>query len=173
MTFGRPCCARDGGWPPGAAVQAEASNHPLLLCSRGMVVSELGKGRARPCQVWIAELNASEPLMTCRKHRDDVKTGGLSLSRDESGGHLFTVRAASGMKAARTRSWLLCGTWEPVAPMRRENRKRRPRERESTDAGHRGGPPRSSGEGPVMGLERRGWPMQFRMSGQPVTGGPR
>ena len=103
MTFGKPCCARDGGWPPEAAVQAEASNHPLLLCSRGMVVSELGKGRARPCQVWIAEftgggfkpptaavlkrhggervpgkrqgetlsgrwiaeLNASEPLMTC------------------------------------------------------------------------------------------------------------
>ena len=26
----------------------------------------------------------------------------------------------------------------------------------STDAGHRGGPSRSSGEGPVMGLERRG-----------------
>ena len=37
---------RDEGWPLGAAVQAEASNHPLLLCLRGMVVSELGKGRA-------------------------------------------------------------------------------------------------------------------------------
>ena len=32
-------------------MQAEASNHPLLLCSRDMVVSELGKGGARPCQV--------------------------------------------------------------------------------------------------------------------------
>src|SRR3984957_758867 len=30
------------------------------------------------------------------------------------------------------------------------------RERQSTDAGHRGGTARSSGEGPVMGLERRG-----------------
>jgi hypothetical protein len=29
-------------------------------------------------------------------------------------------------------------------------------EGESSDAGHRGGPSRSSGEGPVMGLERRG-----------------
>jgi hypothetical protein len=29
-------------------------------------------------------------------------------------------------------------------------------EGESSDAGHRGGPDRSSGEGPVMGLERRG-----------------
>ena len=31
------------------------------------------------------------------------------------------------------------------------------REAESTDASERGGLPRSSGEGPVMGLERRGW----------------
>ena len=48
--------------PPEAAVQAEASNHPLLLRLRGAVVSELGKGRARPCQVRIVESNASEPL---------------------------------------------------------------------------------------------------------------
>ena len=38
---------------------------------------ELGKGGARPCQVWIAELNASEPLMMCRKRTDDVKTRGV------------------------------------------------------------------------------------------------
>src|SRR5215472_8043327 len=31
------------------------------------------------------------------------------------------------------------------------------REAESTDAPERGGPPRSSDEGSVMGLERRGW----------------
>ena len=31
------------------------------------------------------------------------------------------------------------------------------REAESTDASERGGLPRSSNEGPVMGLERRGW----------------
>jgi len=31
-----------------------------------------------------------------------------------------------------------------------------PHERESTDAEHRGGLPRSSGEVPVMGMERRG-----------------
>ena len=57
-------------------MQAEASNHPLLLCSRDMVVSELGKGGARPCQVGITELNASEPLMKCRKRVDDVETEG-------------------------------------------------------------------------------------------------
>jgi hypothetical protein len=46
------------------------------------------------------ETNASEPLMKCRKRRDDVKTGGWSLIRDKSGGNLFTVQAASGIKVA-------------------------------------------------------------------------
>ena len=39
--------------------------------------------------------------------------------------------------------------------MGREKRKWRPHERESTEAGHRGGVACSSAEGPVMGLERR------------------
>ena len=58
----QPRCARDGGRSPEAAVQAEASNHPLLLRLRGVVMSELGKGRARTCQVRITESNASEAL---------------------------------------------------------------------------------------------------------------
>jgi len=73
---------------------------------------------------------------------------------------------------ARAWSGLLCGTREPVAPMGRpasgavlglrlvvwsENPKQQICEGESSDAGHRGGPDRSSDEGPVMGLERRGW----------------
>ena len=37
-----------------------------------------------------------------------------------------------------------------------ENPKQQICEGERSDAGHRGGPTRSSGEGPVMGLERRG-----------------
>jgi len=46
------------------------------------------------------EMNASEPLLNCRKRKDVVKTGGLSLTRDKSGGHLFTAQAAAGMKKA-------------------------------------------------------------------------
>jgi len=45
--------------------------------------------------------------------------------------------------------------------MLRENPKRKPLKGESTDAQHRGGATRSSEEGSVMGLERRGcavWP---------------
>ena len=49
--------------------------------------------------------------------------------------------------------------WRQVGPAvldASENSKRLICEGESSDAGHRGGPSRSSGEGPVMGLERRG-----------------
>ena len=135
-------------------MQAGAPSRPLVLRSRGVVLSELGKGRTRSGQVWIMESNVSKPLMKCRNGLGDVKTVADQARRDQSGGHLY-------------------GTWEPVVPMRKENRKWRPHERESTDAEHRGGPPRSSGEGLVMRLERRGWPMSFRSSRQPETGGPR
>jgi hypothetical protein len=49
-------------------------------------VSGWGKGEARPRQVRNRETNVSEPLMTCRKRRDDVKTRRESLSWDKSGG---------------------------------------------------------------------------------------
>ena len=44
------------------------------------------------------------------------------------------------------------------------------REAESTDAPERGGLPRSSDEGPVMGLEQRGRVIGVGL-GQPATGG--
>ena len=40
----------------------------------------------------------------------------------------------------------------------------------STDAGHRGGLSRSSIEASVMGVERRGWPVQSNAEGQPLSG---
>ena len=94
------CCTEDEGGPFGVAVQAETSNHLLLLHLRGVVVSESGKGRARPCQIRTVESNANEPLMTCRKRRNDVKTGRESLTRDKSGSNLLTGQTASGIKAA-------------------------------------------------------------------------
>jgi len=65
-----------------------------------MVVSVKEKGAARPRQVRTTETNASEPLMTCRKRRNDVKTGGKSLIREKPEGRLLTARVASGMEAA-------------------------------------------------------------------------
>lgn len=39
------CCIRDEGGPLGAAMQAEASNHLKLLCTKAMVVSVKEKAR--------------------------------------------------------------------------------------------------------------------------------
>ena len=47
------------------------------------------------------------------------------------------------------------GTCRPDA--KGETQVGRPHKSESTDAGHRGGPTRSSVEVHVMGMERRGW----------------
>jgi hypothetical protein len=49
-------------------------------------------------------MSESEPLMRCRKVKDDVKTGGFVDTRISSGGDLPTAWMASGIKVA-------CGTW--------------------------------------------------------------
>ena len=66
---------------------------------------------------------------------------------------------------------LLRGTWEPVASMLREKFKWRPHENESTDAEHRGGSSSISVEGPVMGLERRGWASLQQAKVNPAAAG--
>jgi hypothetical protein len=50
--------------------------------------------------VRIRKTNASEPLMKCRKRRDDIKTRGESLTWDKSIGNLFTGWVVSGIKVA-------------------------------------------------------------------------
>ena len=64
------------------------------------MVSVEEKALQRQGQVGIRETNTSEPLITCRKRRDVIKTRGESLTWDKSGGHLFTVQAVAGMEAA-------------------------------------------------------------------------
>lgn len=81
------------------------------------------------------------------------------------------ARVASGMEMARVRSRLLCGTWEPVISMLREKRKETYSKRESTDAKNRDGVARSSDEGAVMVLERRGYPIWLEKIEQLETGG--
>ena len=96
----QPCCTRDEGRPLEAGLQGQVSNHLKPLWPKVMVVSVKGKGAGIPRQVRTMKTNASEPLMTCRKRRNGVKTGGLSLLRDKSEGSLLIARVASGMKAA-------------------------------------------------------------------------
>jgi hypothetical protein len=38
------CCTEDGSRPPGVGFQEQASNHPMLLRPKGVVVSDRGKG---------------------------------------------------------------------------------------------------------------------------------
>ena len=100
----------------------------------------------------------------CRKRIDDVETGGMSLTRDESGGwpdcRPDGIRHEGGVTLNLAFVWN-AGTCRPDA--KGEIQIGGPYEDESTDAGHRGGATRSSDEGPVMGLERSGRAIQVRL----------
>ena len=93
-------CTEDEGGPLGAGLQEQASNHLKLLWSKALVVSVEEKAWQRLCQVRIKEMSASEPLMRCRKVEMSSKPRILADLRDEPGGDLLTVRAASGIKMA-------------------------------------------------------------------------
>ena len=95
--------------------------------------------------------------MTCRKVQDDVETRRNSLAWDKSGRRPDFcpdgIRHEGGVTLNQASVWN-AGTCRPDA--KGEIQVGGPYEGESTDAGHRGGATRSSDEGPVMGLERRG-----------------
>jgi len=65
-------------------------------------------------QVRAKKANVSEPLTTCRKRRDDIKTKAESLPWEEPGRNLLTAQVVSGMKVARAWLRLRWGTWEPA-----------------------------------------------------------
>lgn len=182
--FSMPCRARDGGvgrlfvrWPSVVAVQAEVANHPQTAAVKSRGGKRCGKGRASErVRYDPMKANVSEPWMTCRNLLDDIKSGSVTLTRDEPDGSLFIGQVVSGVYAARAWVRLLHGTWEPVVSrdgqpvvcdLRLAGQGRIPsgrnRKDKSTDARHRGGPARSSDEGSVMGLERRGRAVQARL----------
>ena len=171
------CCIGDGGAgpcgpvvlrgrsaggdrkPPGAAaVKSRGGERP------GARRAESASGVGQEGERKRTTEDVSKPA------KDDIGTGRPAQPGIEPGGCLLIGQAVSGMEVARAWSGLWCGTWEPVVsrPRRpverswpaavggRESSKRLTREGLRTDAGHRGGPDRSSDEGPVMGPERRG-----------------
>jgi hypothetical protein len=110
------------------------------------------------------------------KPMDDIETGVARRHRDESGGSPFAGQAVSGMKVARAWSAATArnmGRHGPKQLLRREpDGSREPTGRRkpevlSTVAGRAGGPTRSSGEAPVMGVERRGRLIVICSRGQP------
>ena len=174
-------------WPSAAAVQAEAANHRELLRSRAVVVSVTGKVAPLSAAGMSQEGERERTTDDVSKDKGDVETGDALEPRDESGGSLLTAQMASGVEVARAWLRLLHGTWEPVAPTGRSGQWRcsglRPVahgrspssgncEGLSTGAGHRGGPSRSSAEGPAMGPERRGRVVRARSAvNRPRVGG--
>lgn len=93
-------CAKDGSRPPEVCLQGPASNRPVLLRSKGVVVSDWEKALLKR-QVSNEKMSASEPLMTHRESRNEaVKTGGEGSPQDKPEGNLITVQAAVGVKAA-------------------------------------------------------------------------
>ena len=79
-------CTRDEGGPLEVGSQVQASNPCKLRASRATVVSVAEKAGLRFRQVRSGEASESEPLMTCRNAKGDVKTGGSSSFRDQFGG---------------------------------------------------------------------------------------
>ena len=142
------------GWAPRSRPAGGGCKPPQAAPVKSRGGERCGNGAPGARQVRVAKASGSEPLMTCRNSLDDIETGVEKLLRDEPGGSLPTGQVVSGMKVARARLRFLCGTWEPVASTRRLVGLAVSREREipkqqtckglRTDAGHRGGPPRSS-----------------------------
>ena len=138
------------------------------------MVSDEEKAPVR-CQVGTRKANVSESLMMCRDdYQHDIETGVSGCLRDEPGGSPLTGQVVSGMKATRAWSAAAAGNvGRPIAigPPVRAVRGRPPSSRNcevlSTDARWVGGLARSSGEAPVMGVERRGQTIVICSSGQP------
>ena len=69
------CCAEDEGRSFGVVLQERAPNSHELLQSKAAVVNVMVKRRdLRLRHVGIGETNASEPLETHRKCKDDIET---------------------------------------------------------------------------------------------------
>ena len=108
-------------------------------------------------QMSAGETNVSEPLMTCRNPKMTPKPGGmvaLGPGQTVPADGLSGVRHEDGVTPtqASMRNVGTCGS-DAKGELQAGNT----REEESTDAGHRGGPTRTSVEVSVMGMERRGW----------------
>ena len=164
---------RMGVWPPGAGLQGQAPNHPMLLRLRGVVVSD-GEKADMIRQVCDGKMSASESPLTHRKGLQTlskrVEVADTRISVDDT---------------------CLRSTWQPVfrrhepitgLVVERENLpwgvKGKSQvvtaTRANTKTHGRGGAARSSDEGAVMALERRSCVIRFGQSPQlPLAGGRR
>ena len=76
------------------------SNHLKLHRSRAVVVSVEEKAGLDLVRCESMRRAKANHCMKRRNFRDDVKTGGCSFFREESGRDLLTAQAASGVQVA-------------------------------------------------------------------------
>jgi hypothetical protein len=93
-------CFTDERRPLGTGLQEQVPNHLWRLRAKAVVVSAEEQAWKELGQVTGKKRTVKEPLMTCRKRRDDVRTAGESLLRDQLRRNLFTDGVASGIKVA-------------------------------------------------------------------------
>ena len=176
-SFCEPGCASDGGRSSGFAVQAGSPNRRGVMPVKSRGGKRLRNGSLSAGQVCDEKTNMVEPLLTHRKTIGSIATG-VGASPWES---IMLLAWCSWRTACVSLWWCSVLRWRELvvgAGMEQENlcldtagqvrmgagcplaaRGRtlggRNRRGQST-ARRRGGPARSSVEGPVMGLERRG-----------------
>ena len=179
-----PCCASDGGRSSGVAVQAEIPNHRRLRRLRAGVVSAAVDVSLLAGRVCDEKTNMCEPLLT---HRNETmmaskpgSVGGPGTKARHGGPSVGELpvcgpggaRCIGGVSSSQALAWNR-RTCRPDSDgrgflaARGRTASSEHCEWESTDAGHRGGPARSSGEGPVMGSERRGRAVHGRVEVNP------
>jgi hypothetical protein len=158
------------------ALQEEATNRPEVRRLRAVRAERCGKRRVfERVRCDPMKASESEPQMKCRNALDDIETKCCLWAWDEPGRCLLMGQVVSGMYAARARVRLLYGTWEPVVSwsdrlvvcdlrlvVSGKVSSGRNREGRIPVVRHGGGPSGSSGEGPVIGLERSGRAIQTR-----------
>ncbi|WP_181916993.1 hypothetical protein [Paraburkholderia sp. BL27I4N3] len=82
-------------------MQEQASNRPVLLRSKGVVVSDRGKVVREGWQVCVEKMSESEPFDDASLIlQSAVKTGVISSLQDQSGWDLLTDLTAAGVEAA-------------------------------------------------------------------------
>ena len=82
-------------------MQEQAPNRPVLLRSKGVVVSDRGKVVRKGRQVRVEKMSESKPFDDASlRDQSAVETGGNRLLQDQSGRDLFTGLTAAGVEAA-------------------------------------------------------------------------
>ena len=91
------CCTKDGSRPPEVGLQEQASNHLVLLRSKGVVVNNGGKDLRSGSQVSVEEMSESKPS-------DDASLRVKKLPKGVAGTvcEFFTLSGSGGEDAGAT-----------------------------------------------------------------------